>query len=79
MVTVFVSLSSIKGAYHNEPHGSFFAGLSGYATNNRFQKAVFCGTLIMSRNMGVRDLTEAIYLLKLSANDVQESRRRQNK
>jgi hypothetical protein len=43
--------------------GDFFAGLSGYATNNRFQKAVFCGTLIMSRNMGVRDLTEAIYLL----------------
>jgi hypothetical protein len=42
----------------------FFAGLSGYATNNRFQKAVFCGTLIMFRNMGVRDLTEAIYLLK---------------
>ncbi|MBR0464568.1 MAG: hypothetical protein IJJ23_09375 [Clostridia bacterium] len=25
----------------------FFAGLSGYVTNNRFQKAVFCGTLIV--------------------------------
>jgi len=42
--------------------GVFFAGLSGYATNHHFQKAVLCGTLIVARNMAVRGLSEAIYL-----------------
>ena len=47
----------------DEPCGIFFAGLSGYATNHHFQNAALCGTLIVARNMAVRGLAEAIYLL----------------
>lgn len=53
------------GAQTNPDRGSFFAGLSGYATNYHFQKAALCGTLIVARNMAVRGLAEAIYLLIL--------------
>ena len=38
----FMSLVSL-----NPDRGSFFAGLSGDVTNNHFQKAMFCGTLIV--------------------------------
>ena len=47
-----------------------FTGLSGYATYIHFQKAVFRGTLIVARNMAVRDLTEAIYLLIMLAKTI---------
>ncbi len=46
-----------KLPWGDEPHGSFFfAGLSGYAMNNHFQKAMLCGTLIVSEtwSFGIR-------------------------